>query len=87
NPNADESEQSVELARSTDEEKQRQITHLNDFHMRHQPEAEAALARVQQAGIAGENIFSELMHAVRVCSLGQLSDVLYEAGGQYRRNM
>ncbi|MCP4010457.1 MAG: methylmalonyl-CoA mutase, partial [Proteobacteria bacterium] len=87
NPNADESEQSVELARSTDEEKQRQITHLNDFHMRHQPEAEVALARVQQAAIAGENIFSELMHAVRVCSLGQLSDVLYEAGGQYRRNM
>ncbi len=86
-PNADESEQSVELARSTDEEKQRQISHLNDFHKRHQPESEAALVRVQQAAIAGENIFSELMHAVRVCSLGQLSDVLYEAGGQYRRNM
>jgi len=87
NADADASAQSVELARSTDDEKQRQIAHLNEFHAQHQAEAETALARVRQAAIAGENIFSELMHAVRVCSLGQLSDVLYEAGGQYRRNM
>jgi methylmalonyl-CoA mutase len=87
NPNADASAQTVELARSTDEEKQRQISHLNDFHQRHKQEAEIALANMRQAAIAGENIFKELMHAVRVCSLGQLSDVLYEAGGQYRRNM
>ena len=87
NPNADASAQTVELARSTDEEKQRQIEHLNDFNQRHKKEAEIALANVRQAAIAGENIFNELMRAVRVCSLGQLSDVLYEAGGQYRRNM
>lgn len=87
NPDADASAQSVELARSTDEEKQRQIAHLDDFHQQHGHEAQIALARVRQAAISGENIFEELMHAVRVCSLGQLSDVLYEAGGQYRRNM
>ena len=87
NPNADASAQTVELARSTDEEKQRQIEHLNDFNQQHKKEAEIALANVRQTAIAGENIFNELMRAVRVCSLGQLSDVLYEAGGQYRRNM
>ena len=87
NPNADASAQTVELARSTGEEKQRQIEHLKDFNQRHKKEAEIALANVRQAAIEGENIFNELMRAVRVCSLGQLSDVLYEAGGQYRRNM
>ncbi len=87
NPQADGQVQAVELARSTEEEKQRQITHLNDFHQRHKDDAQAALEGVRQAAIAGDNIFTELMHAVRVCSLGQLSDVLYEAGGQYRRNM
>ncbi len=87
NPQADGLVQTVELARSTEEEKQRQIAHLNDFHQRHKGETQAALTGVRQAAIAGDNIFTELMHAVRVCSLGQLSDVLYEAGGQYRRNM
>ena len=87
NPDADATVQSVELARSTDEEKQRQIAHLDDFHKQHEHAAQIALARVRQAAISGENIFRELMHAVRVCSLGQISDVLYEAGGQYRRNM
>ena len=83
----EEAQQTIELARSTEEEKQGQIAHLGDFHERHRGESDAALARVRQAAITGDNIFTELMHAVRVCSLGQLSDVLYEAGGQYRRNM
>ena len=87
NPNTDESAQFVELARSTDEEKQRQLKHLNDFQTAHETESEQALSAVYQAAVNGENIFAQLMNAVRVCSLGQLSDVLYEAGGKYRRNM
>jgi len=87
NPNAEDAAQFVELARSTDEEKQRQIQHLNDFQSRHCGQSEQALNAVYEAAVRGENIFDQLMQAVRVCSLGQLSDMLYEAGGKYRRNM
>ena len=49
--------------------------------------SEAALERVRQAALSNDNIFAELMVAVRHCSLGQISEALYEVGGQYRRNM
>ncbi|MDA7972797.1 MAG: methylmalonyl-CoA mutase family protein, partial [Gammaproteobacteria bacterium] len=77
----------MELARSSDAEKQSQIKRLRDFHARHKNESEIALEKIKRAAIAGENIFAELMDAVRVCSLGQISDLLYQVGGRYRRNM
>ena len=88
-PEADLSELSegVELARATEEEKQSQLKRLADFEKRHEPEAPAALERLQQVALAGGNIFDELMNAVRVCSLGQISRALYDVGGQYRRSM
>jgi methylmalonyl-CoA mutase len=45
------------------------------------------LQRLQEAVIANSNVFSVLMDAVRVCSLGQITSALFEVGGQYRRNM
>jgi len=77
----------IELARSTDEEKQSQLTRLDDFQRRHADEAPAALAALRQAAIDNENVFARLMDAVRVCSLGQITTALFEVGGQYRRNM
>ena len=77
----------VELARATEEEKQSQLQRLADFHKRHQAKAPQALERLQQVALAGENIFEELMDAVRVCSLGQITQALYDVGGKYRRNM
>ena len=47
----------------------------------------AALARLQQAAADDGNVFAELLAAVRVCSLGQISHALYEVGGQYRRGV
>lgn len=79
--------QSIELARSTDEEKQSQLKRLQDFHARHANAAPQALADLQQAAINNENVFAKLMDAVRVCSLGQITTALFEVGGQYRRNM
>jgi methylmalonyl-CoA mutase len=79
--------QTIELARSTDDEKQSQLTRLADFHKRHEKEAPAMLAGLQQAVINNENVFARLMDAVRVCSLGQITTALFEVGGQYRRNM
>lgn len=77
----------IELARSTDDEKQSQLKRLEDFHQRHVNEAPAALAALQQAAIDNQNVFEKLMDAVRVCSLGQITTALFEVGGQYRRNM
>jgi methylmalonyl-CoA mutase len=79
--------QTVELARATEAEKQSQLQRLADFQARHADEAPAALARLQQAAMEGGNVFAALMDAVRVCSLGQISDAFFEVGGQYRRNV
>jgi len=77
----------IELARSTDEEKQSQIERLRDFKRRHEEPSRMALEQVQRAAINDENIFGALMQAVRHCTLGEISNALYEVGGQYRRNM
>ena len=86
-PQANEVPQKIELARSTDEEKQGQLQRLQDFHQRHAAQSAAMLKQLQQAVIANENVFAVLMDAVRVCSLGQITHALFEVGGQYRRNM
>lgn len=87
NPHGDPVPQHIELARSTDDEKQSQLTRLADFHARHANEAPTMLKRLQQAVIDNRNVFEVLMDAVRVCSLGQITAALFEVGGQYRRSM
>jgi methylmalonyl-CoA mutase len=87
NPQGDAVPEVLELARSTDEEKQSQLARLTDFHARHAAEAPAMLNRLQQAVIENRNVFEVLMEAVRVCSLGQITTALFEVGGQYRRSM
>ncbi|RFP12631.1 MULTISPECIES: fused isobutyryl-CoA mutase/GTPase IcmF [unclassified Duganella] len=87
NPKATGEPQKIELARSTDDEKQSQLTRLDDFHARNAEHAPQALAALQQAAIDNANVFEKLMDAVRVCSLGQITTALFEVGGQYRRNM
>ncbi len=87
NPHGDPVPDALELARSTDEEKQSQLKRLDDFHTRHAKASPAMLARLQQAVIENENVFAVLMEAVRVCSLGQITHALFEVGGQYRRSM
>ncbi len=77
----------IELARSEDAEKDSQISRLKDFQTRHAEAAEAALTKVQQAAIHGDNVFAELMEAAEVCSLGQLTEAFFQVGGQYRRNL
>lgn len=87
NPNASEDDYEIELARATEEEKEQQIINLRAFQERHKDVSAAALRRLQEVAMAGENIFAELMETVKVASLGQISAALYEVGGQYRRNM
>jgi len=87
NPKGEGAPATIELARSTDDEKQSQLQRLEDFHARNADAAPAALAALRQAAIDNENVFARLMDAVRVCSLGQITTALFEVGGQYRRNM
>jgi methylmalonyl-CoA mutase len=87
NPRGDAQETTLELARSTDDEKQSQLKRLHDFHALHAAESPAMLKRLQQAVIDNRNVFDVLMDAVRVCSLGQITNALFEVGGQYRRSM
>ena len=82
-----EAQQEIELARSTEDEKQSQLTRLADFHGRNAGESAKWLAKLQQAVIDNGNVFAVLVDAVRYCSLGQITTALYDVGGQYRRSM
>ena len=77
----------TEVIRSTQEEKEFQITALNKFRERNQQKSEDMLRKLQQVAINNGNLFEELMETVRYCSLGQITNALYEVGGQYRRSM
>jgi methylmalonyl-CoA mutase len=76
-----------EVIRSTTEEKDRQIANVQAQHTRTATEAPAAARHLQAAAIRNQNLFAALMEAAKVCTLGQMSQALYDVGGQYRRNM
>ena len=78
---------SMELVRADQGEKDGQIGALRAFQARHEAERGAALRRLQEVALSGGNVFAELMRTVRVASLGQISDALYSVGGRYRRSM
>ena len=77
----------AEVIRATEEEKQYQITMLNNLHQANADLVTQHLKTLQDAAINNENIFDHLMEATKVCSLGQITAALFEVGGQYRRNM
>jgi len=80
-------QQDIELARSSEDEKQGQLTRLSDFQTRNADQAPQWLARLQQTVIENGNVFAVLVEAVKYCSLGQITTALYDVGGQYRRSM
>ena len=77
----------AEVIRATEEEKQYQITMLDNLHQCHAVLVKEHLNTLQEAAIKGDNLFEHLMEATKVCSLGQITEALFEVGGQYRRNM
>jgi methylmalonyl-CoA mutase len=76
-----------EVIRSTEEEKQVQIETLHNFQQSNEDRSEAALKTLQYAAINQQNLFNVMMNAVKYCSLGQITNALFEVGGKYRRNM
>ncbi|MGN7297570.1 fused isobutyryl-CoA mutase/GTPase IcmF [Ferdinandcohnia sp. SAFN-114] len=87
NPPTEEDLNNIELARATKEEKELQIKNLKEFQERNKDKVEEALKKLKQVAVNNGNIFEELMETVQVASLGQITQALYEVGGQYRRNM
>ena len=75
------------LMRSSEAEKRAQLDSLAQFHARWEDEAPAALSRLQAAARRGDNLFDVLLETVKVASLGQISEALFEVGGRYRRAM
>lgn len=76
-----------EVIRATQEEKDYQIAMLENLHKRNEKLTGVALKKLQSAAIHNQNIFAELMEAGKICSLGQITDALFNVGGQYRRSM
>ncbi len=76
-----------EVIRATEEEKEAQIATVENLKRAYADESTKALHDLQQAAIRNENMFAVLMEATKYCSLGQLTQAMFEVGGQYRRNM
>jgi methylmalonyl-CoA mutase len=87
NPHPEEAPKPRALMRSSEEEKRAQLEGLRAFRARHAERAPAALGRLKQVARSGGNAFEELMETVKVASLGQISEALFEVGGRYRRSM
>ncbi len=77
----------IPLTRADYEEKNAQLENLAAFKERNRDRAPQAIERLKEVALNGGNIFEELMNSVRVASLGQITEALYEVGGKYRRNM
>ena len=79
--------QEIELTRASDEEKDLRIDELNQFKKEHSAQSKAKLDKLREVALSGGNIFAELLETVRYCSLGEITNTLYDVGGKYRRNM
>jgi methylmalonyl-CoA mutase len=77
----------IELSRASEAEKNDQIARLQAFQAKNKSRSGECLKRLRDTALTGGNIFEELLTAVRYCSLGEITSVLYEVGGRYRRNM
>ena len=77
----------VELIRASDDEKKEQLEGLTHFKTHNAQRSSAALKGLQSAALSGENVFELLMETAKVCSLGQMTEALFEVGGQYRRSV
>ncbi len=76
-----------EVIRATKDEKEDQINTLNNLQKASAETSEGLLKKLQQVSISNQNIFDQLMETAKYCSLGQITNALFEVGGQYRRNM
>ena len=77
----------AEVIRATEEEKELQIKTLQLVHDKYKKASALRINAIKKAAVQNQNVFEELMETTKVCSLGQITQALFEVGGQYRRNM
>ena len=77
----------IEMARASYEEKNQQLTQVRAYQKAHQSQSQVQIQNLKDSVLEGKNIFEALMKASRECSLFEMSQALYEVGGQYRRNL
>ncbi|GAA3935177.1 methylmalonyl-CoA mutase family protein [Litoribacillus peritrichatus] len=77
----------IELMRSSETEKQQQVSELNKFKNRHKTQSASRLNQLKAVARSRENTFECLMETVKHCTLGEITQALYQVGGEYRRNM
>jgi methylmalonyl-CoA mutase len=75
------------VIRATEEEKKYQIEMIKQLHKTHADKTPALLEDLKHAAVKNQNLFEKLMEVAKYCSIGQITDSLYNVGGQYRRNM
>ena len=76
-----------EVIRATEDEKQFQISMLKSLHDTYEEEAKDGIRKVQKAAIHNEKMFEQWMETCKYSSVGEITEDLFEVGGQYRRNM
>jgi methylmalonyl-CoA mutase len=84
---ADAPRRAAPLIRSSEAEKAAQVANVRNFQQRNAARSGPALQELQRVAASGGNVFAQLLEAVKVCSLGQISHALYQVGGQYRRSV
>ena len=77
----------MDVTRSDEEEKKMVIERNRDFQAKHSEAAEEGLQKLKDAARNGENLFSVMMEIVEHCTVGQVTNALFETGGKFRRNM
>jgi methylmalonyl-CoA mutase len=77
----------IEMARASSDEKNHQLNNLNTYIQENESQALNEIAHLKSTALSGGNIFEALLSASRHCSLYQMSQALYDVGGQYRRNL
>ena len=77
----------IELARASLDEKNQQLNNTKEYQKKHKSFADVEIQKLKATALKNGNIFEALMSAARHCTLGQMSQALYEVGGKYRRNL
>ena len=76
-----------EVIRATEQEKKYQISMLKELHNGNKKNSKILINQLKEIAIQNKNIFESLMEITKICSLGEITNALFEVGGQYRRNM
>jgi len=76
-----------EVIRSTEEEKQQQINTVALVRNAFESQGLTELKKLSESAVANRNMFANLIEACKYCTLGDITESLFEVGGQYRRNM